>query len=213
MDGKFFMPLIKKPFIRRTGFRDAKLIVIASEGQKTEKKYFNDLKDTYVRSSLHVEVLERSVSASSPSHVLAHLNKFKTKYKLGRDDELWMVIDVDRWKAQNLSDVAGKCRDKGFWIAVSNPCFELWMLLHLDEFDLYDYEQKNRLFHNSQNFIEREIRRILGSFNKSNPDTSKFLPHIENAVIRAKKLDINPNSRWPNSLGTRVYLLVEKILY
>ncbi len=121
-------------------------------------------------------------------------------------------MDGYRWTEQNLSDVAGKCRDKGFWIAVSNPCFELWMLLHLDEFDLYDYEQKNRLFHNSQNFIEREIRRILGSFNKSNPDTSKFLPHIENAVIRAKKLDINPNSRWPNSLGTRVYLLVEKIL-
>jgi len=126
------MSKIRKPFIRRTGFRDAKLIVIASEGQKTEKMYFNDLKDEYARSSLHVEVLERFVSASSPSHVLACLNKFKTKYRLRRDDELWMVIDIDRWTEQNLSDVAGKCRDKGFLIAVSNPCFELWLLLHLD---------------------------------------------------------------------------------
>jgi hypothetical protein len=207
------MPIIKKEFIRRTGLRDAKLIVIASEGQRTEPKYFTDLKNKFLRSSLHVEILDRFVSASSPSHVLAHLNKFKTKYKLGRDDELWMVIDVDRWREEKLSDVAGKCRDKGFLIAVSNPCFELWLLLHLDEFDHYNEEQKNRLFQNSQRFIEREIRQILGSFNKSNLDTSKFLPYVENAVIRARILDINPNSRWPNSLGTRVYLLVEKILY
>lgn len=207
------MPIIRKQFIRRTGLRDAKLIVIASEGQKTEPKYFTDLKDVYTRSGLHVEVLKRSESASSPSHVLAYLNKFKTKYKLRRDDELWMVIDVDRWTEYNLSDVAGKCRDKGFWIAVSNPCFELWLLLHLDEFDLYGYEQKNRLFQNTQRYIEGELRRILGSYNRSNLDTSKFLSHVENAVTRARILDVDHNSRWPNSLGTRVYLLVEKIIH
>ena len=123
------MPIIRKQFIRRSGLRDAKLLVIASEGQKTEPKYFTDLKDVYTRSGLHVEVLERSESASSPLHVLAHLNKFKTKYKLRRDDELWMVIDVDRWPEHNLRDVAGKCRDKGFCLAVSNPCFVFrWLL-------------------------------------------------------------------------------------
>lgn len=206
------MPIIRKQFIRRSGLRDAKLLVIASEGQKTEPKYFTDLKDAYTRSGLHVEVLERSQSASSPLHVLAHLNKFKTKYKLRRDDELWMVIDVDRWPEHNLRDVAGKCRDKGFCLAVSNPCFELWLLLHLDEFDLYDHEQKNCLFQNSHRFIEKEIRRILGSYNRSNLDTSKFLHHVENAVARARILDVDPGSRWPNLLGTKVYLLVEKII-
>jgi len=43
------MPL--KRFIpptRRSGNRDAKLIIIAAEGTNTEKKYFDDLVDAYV---------------------------------------------------------------------------------------------------------------------------------------------------------------------
>jgi hypothetical protein len=60
--------------------------------------------------------------------------------------------------------------------------------------------------------LEIELVDELGSYNKSNPNTSKFLPFVGMAIDRARKLDTHPEHRWPNSLGTRVYLLAEAIM-
>lgn len=134
-----------RPRARRSGVRDAKLVVIAAEGQKTEKVYFDDLAYTFHNPRIHVEVLER-------------LNSFRRQYKLRPDyDQLWLVLDVDRWG-------------------------------------------------------ERKLLMLLGSYNKSAPDTSVFLPHVQLAIGRAKNLDLHPEHRWPNDLGSRVYLLAEVIL-
>jgi hypothetical protein len=53
---------------------------------------------------------------------------------------------------------------------------------------------------------------ILGAYNKSKPNTSQFLPNVRLAIIRAIELDTHPEHRWPNDLGSRVYLLVNQIL-
>jgi hypothetical protein len=57
---------ITKPFTRRSGFRDATLIIIATEGERTEQVYFNDLKVYFHRPSIHIEVLQKRVAGSSP---------------------------------------------------------------------------------------------------------------------------------------------------
>jgi len=170
-------------------------------------------RDYFFNPRVHVEILERLTSSSSPEHVLEELNKFKSKYKLNKDDELWMAIDLDRWHQRNLSSVATQCSQKGYYLAVSNPCFEVWLLLHLRDLSSYSVDQIEKFLQNSNRDLEIEIRNILGSYNKSNPDTSKFLPHVHKAKKRARRLDLNPEDRWPNSIGTRVYLLVEKIIY
>ena len=36
--------------------------------------------------------------------------------------------------------------------------------------------------------------------------------HVEEAIERAKALDKNPADRWPQTLGTRVYLLAESVM-
>ena len=59
--------------------------------------------------------------------------------------------------------------------------------------------------------LEQELLEILGDYNKSKLDTSRFLPFVEKAIERAKALD-NSDDRWPQHLGTRVYLLVSKIV-
>lgn len=35
---------------------------------------------------------------------------------------------------------------------------------------------------------------------------------IINAIARAKKLDSNPSERWPTSVGTHIYKLIERII-
>ena len=85
---------------RREAFRDARLIVIASEGKDTERIYFKALAKEYSNPRVHVHILERSVDEqnnSSPEHVLKQLNDYKSQYELEADDELWLVVDKDRW--------------------------------------------------------------------------------------------------------------------
>ena len=65
---------------RQEAFRDARLIVIASEGKDTERIYFKALAKEYTNPRVHVHILERSEAEqnnSSPEHVLKQLNNYK----------------------------------------------------------------------------------------------------------------------------------------
>src|SRR5688572_27175989 len=98
-----------KPRTRKSKNRDASLIIVATEGEKTEKIYLDALHEAYRNLKVHVEVLERKETASSPQHVLENMNEFKKEYSLEADDQLWLVVDVDTWPERMLSDVASEC--------------------------------------------------------------------------------------------------------
>ena len=208
-----------RPRTRRSGYRDASLIVIASEGQNPERQYFEDLvsPENYPNPRVYLEVIERDPGPFSPSHVLESLNKFRREYGLSAEDELWIVIDRDRWTPRELSTVCTQCRQKGYRTAVSNPCFELWLLLHVKQMDEYSPEEilqleQNLRQPNNRTRIEEELRRSLGSYRKNNIESSRILTGLPVAIAQARSLDVDPDNRWPNRLGTHVYRLVERVL-
>ncbi len=86
--------------------------------------------------------------------------------------------------------------------AVSNPCFELWLWLHLRD---------NRGFTDRQQ-LKRELKRIMPDFDGSSYDAAVFIATAADAVARARQLEQNPQHAWPRNQSTRLYLLVEKIL-
>ena len=207
---------------RREAFRDARLIVIASEGKDTERIYFKALAKEYTNLRVHVHILERSENEqnnSSPEHVLKQLNDYKSKYDLEADDELWLVVDKDRWTEAMLSHVATECsQEVAMHIALSNPCFELWLLLHMEDaasLSLEEQEQwmKNRRkSKNADPYLKVRLRQKLGSYHESSYDALTLIAHIEDAIERARALDKNPTDRWPQTLGTRVYLLAKSVM-
>ncbi|MBR3022511.1 MAG: RloB domain-containing protein [Bacteroidaceae bacterium] len=207
---------------RHEAFRDARLIVIASEGKDTEGIYFKALAKEYTNPRVHVHILERSVDEqnnSSPEHVLKQLNDYKSQYELEADDELWLVVDKDRWTEAMLSRVATECsQEVAMHMALSNPCFELWLLLHIeDAASLTPEEQKQwmenrRKSKNVDPYLKVRLRQKMGSYHESAYDVLSLIAHVEVAITRAKALDKNPTDRWPQTLGTRVYLLVESVM-
>lgn len=207
---------------RREAFRDARLIVIASEGKDTERIYFNALAKEYTNPRVHVHILKRSEDEknnSSPEHVLEQLNEYKCQYELEADDELWLVTDKDHWTEAMLSRVATECmQDVSMHMALSNPCFELWLLLHLvDVSSLTPEEQRlwmeNRRKSKSGNpYLKVLLRQKMGSYHESAYDVLTLIQHVEVAIERARLLDKNPADRWPQTLGTRVYLLAESVM-
>lgn len=207
---------------RREAFRDARLIVIASEGKDTERIYFKALAKEYTNPRVHVHILKRSEDEknnSSPEHVLEQLNEYKCQYELEADDELWLVTDKDHWTEAMLSRVATECmQDVSMHMALSNPCFELWLLLHLvDVSSLTPEEQllwmENRRKSKSGNpYLKVLLRQKMGSYHESAYDVLTLIQHVEVAIERARLLDKNPADRWPQTLGTRVYLLAESVM-
>lgn len=207
---------------RREAFRDARLIVIASEGKDTERIYFKALAKEYTNPRVHVHILKRSEDEknnSSPEHVLEQLNEYKCQYEFEADDELWLVTDKDNWTEAMLSRVATECmQDVSMHMALSNPCFELWLLLHLvDVSSLTPEEQRlwmeNRRKSKSSNpYLKVLLRQKMGSYHESAYDVLTLIQHVEVAIERARLLDKNPADRWPQTLGTRVYLLAESVM-
>ena len=207
---------------RREAFRDARLIVIASEGKDTERIYFKALAKEYTNPRVHVHILERSVDEqnnSSPEHVLKQLNDYKNLYDLEADDELWLVVDKDQWKDRMLSRVATECAlGVSMHMALSNPCFELWLLLHLEDAASLTPEEQmlwmenRRKSKNADPYLKVRLRQKMGSYHESSYDALSLIVHVEDAIERARTLDKNPNDRWPQTLGTRVYLLAESVM-
>ncbi|MBZ0279224.1 MAG: RloB family protein [Anaerolineae bacterium] len=209
-----------KPRERKSGLRDAKLIIIAAEGAKTEKRYFSDLavNEQYRNPKVHVEILDRlQAEHSAPEYVIQMLDEFRQTYSLGEQDELWLVIDLDRWGSGKLSDISTQCIQKSYLLAVSNPGFEIWLLLHVASLEEYTLEQLEQLSqpgkpNDARTPLEIELMKRAGSYNKSNLNTADYLPSVDLAINRARAIDVNPEHRWTNHIGTRVYLLVESII-
>lgn len=209
-------------YSRHEATRDSRLIVIAAEGERTEKIYFEALRAYARNSRVHIKILERDEENkhnSAPEYVLEQLTQYKTEHALEQDDELWLVIDRDDWKPTALRVVAQKCaQDEAFHMALSNPCFELWLLLHLEDVSSVSKEEKERIQRNSREgtndpYLKREMRRLMGgSYNESRYNAFVLVPHVQDAINRAEILDVDKQARWPQELGTRVYLLAQSIL-
>lgn len=207
----------RKDFKRQEGDKSARLVVIAAEGRNTENIYFDSMKTSLCASDVHVEVLHRDSNQSSPEHVYEQIRQFMTEYNIEDDDQLWIVIDKDKWKDRMLSAVAQHCaQNNNLYFCVSNPCFELWLLLHIEDIATYNDEDMEALAMNKktngQTWLKRRMKELTGHYKEYSYDAMALLPSVPSAIERAEKLDISPKDRWPQSVGTRVYLLAKSII-
>jgi hypothetical protein len=177
--------------------RDARLIVIASEGEKTEERYFRIFRSTKIQLKLITALGGRS----SPDHVLSNLVRFSEEFDLGIDDELWLVIDRDRWTTSALSKVAREVQSRGWGLALSNPCFEFWLALHFPDPLPSVLTSASLVAH---------LQHVLGGFNKTRFNHLLFQPHVRSAENRARALDTRPEDRWPQNPGSRIYKITEQ---
>ncbi len=202
---------------RQSGTKTPDRIVIASEGENTEPHYFRNL--AAKNSRISVVTLERTQedkSKSAPKYVLQQLRDFKQAEAPRKHDELWLVVDVDQW--ENLVEIVNSCDEEGYHPAISNPCFELWLLLHFRSLEEYTAEERQRLLGNKKinkkrTLLEKELSdRLIDGYNKKRPGTKRFIPFVKEAIERARRLDKNLDDPCPKTLGTRVYLLADRIL-
>ena len=144
---------------------------------------------------LHIEVITRDdASASSPMSVLGTLDRFAVEFMLRDGDQLWLVVDRDSqsWKPREMADVARSSGQKHYFLAVSNPCFEVWLLVHFEDLSPQSAKRKKELFENKSGLLKTEVNRFLAPQKEY---IDHFEPHTALAIERSKALDTKPRER------------------
>ena len=150
-------------------------------------------------------------------HVIDLLNERKEHWEEHgiEPSELWMVVDRDKQNVseKQLDSIIEKCNKEGYNLALSNPTFELWLLLHHKNANEYTYDVliENDKVNKKRRFIDKELSNVLGGYNKKNLKFENFESGIQNAIKRAKELETD-NVELKNKLGTSVCFLVEKLV-
>jgi hypothetical protein len=107
------------------------------EGQVTEPEYFSGwrrfLRNRLIQIEISTErgdplrLVQNAVSAKVAAERLAKRERDENLLY----DEVWCVLDVDNH--ERLTKARELANKQGIYLAVSEPCFELWGLLHYQE--------------------------------------------------------------------------------
>lgn len=149
-------------------------VLVVCGAERTEVAYLKGLRDHLKTPAVNIRVIER---AAAPDQVVEY-----ARDHCGREDfdETWCVVDVDHFEREGgrvsaARQLAEKC---GIRVAVSNPCFEYWLLLH--------HEETSAPFSRCDGVVVR-IRRHVRSYDKTRLRFADFADGVEDAVVRARR--------------------------
>lgn len=221
------MPRESTPLVRKSGFLEAeKFYILAYEGDVTEKKYFEDLRQSSMfndSGSIETFPLKKEHNGSnSPLDVKKLLSKAKAEYNFRATDEFWLIIDRDDWEKIHHVDfnaLYDDCeKEKNFFIALSNPCFEFWLILHLRKLEDIADSDREKILENAKvsvkhNYIDLYLADCIGDGRgyTKRPKASVFMPKVKVAVENARMIR-DLGERIPGGLSTDVYKFVEKLI-
>lgn len=221
----------------------SKIIFLSCEGSVTEEEYIEVLSQIYdgvkgrvrlisvAEDEVHTSPKKRTkeqnqvLGKSKPWQLVERIDKFKiekeTIYEFSKypEDEFWIISDVDDnldiHKAE-FENAIKECDEKGYKYAISNPFFEIWLLLHHD--DVSEEDKKFAVTENHPYEPTNHFRKRLEEKNAPLKDHKHIqLEHysaekVKNAVDRAKKLMAGREEKIPSQYGTYVYKIMDEIL-
>ncbi|MBE5925878.1 MAG: RloB domain-containing protein [Lachnospiraceae bacterium] len=175
------------------------------EGANTETWYFKKLID--IRKSLNIHPLidirllektEEDKDISFPRKLIAFAESQKDNKEIAFDkerDKMIVVFDADIFekKVQAYDDVIAD-GEKNNILAVSNPAFELFLLLHFEN----SYEQEilpnqEKIIKNekegNQTFIYKLLLSKTGINSKKNSQIGELAEKVDIAIMQEKKMN------------------------
>jgi hypothetical protein len=168
---------------RRKAFREVRRrLLVVCEGERTEPEYIRGFERHVRNATVAVEIRRES---GDPRYVVDLAKKLFAYSRLVAKrsgdpndafDEVWVVFDRD--EHPRYDEAMDMARANGLQAAVSNPCFELWLLLHFRECPGMQHR------HDMQRLLAAE----LGSPGKG-VDFAVYASSVALAEERARRMD------------------------
>ena len=222
----------------------SKIIFLSFEGCVTEEEYFERITEIFseVKTKIQfISVAEDAVhtipkfrtreqnemlTKVRPKQLVERIERFKIEkneiYEFDKypEDEFWIVTDVDEnWNELWIDEwnkAISLCEERKYGYAISNPFFEIWLLLHHDvstDEDKVFAVTDTHSYEKTEHFRER--LRELGVPLKDKKHICELdynVIKVMTAIERAKKLHKDKTDLCPKYFATTVYLLVNKIV-
>lgn len=196
------------------------IILIVTEGSRTEPKYFEHFKTRQTNIDIRVVGSRSNSGETDYVSLIRKAQEYQKKNQMSLDngDSVWVVADGDvnfnnpdpvTSKNQQLMQARKMAERSEIQMAISNPCFELWYLLHFRYTTKYlkDYIA-----------VKNELLPFLPEYEKTNDVYDQLLPMLENAVKNAKNLEkyhLDDGEELPFEIGvnpyTEVFRLIESL--
>lgn len=133
-------------------------------------------------------------------------------------DQICLIIDRDREsflatpENNQYEYVMEKCKEKGFQLCITNPCFEFWLLLHFNEVFELDIDKllDNPKVTSKRRYAEQQLHRIYPKYKKSSYQAEELVKNIDNAIENEKKF-CEDVAGLENSVGSNIGKLIEKM--
>ncbi len=150
--------------------KDVKKIYIFCEGDR-EVNYFTYFKG--FSSNIDIIPIPNDNGKSDPKKLNENAilklfgsneEKPKLNFRVEFNDEVWFVIDTDRWNKDNkIESLRKSCLQQTNWkVCQSNPCFELWLYYHFHQSKPSKIEIER--FSSFKSFVDSKI---LGGFDST----------------------------------------------
>lgn len=190
---------------RRRPFRQPlRRFLIVCEGEVTEPDYFKKI-GLLERGLVSVETVSRGVPERIVAEAIRRKGDAEAESKRKADenlayDEVWCVFDVDEHPF--VPEARHQASANGIQAAVSNPCFELWALLHFQDQTAHIHRRE----------VLRLCRRHMPGYDKQLP-FEDLIRYYEDARRRARELEHRhaDDGAVGDNPSTGVYRLVESI--
>ncbi len=162
--------------------------ILVCEGSKTERDYFDALGAEYCGAIIKIEFIggvgDPSAVAKRAIDEIRERGLQKKGTEISRldsfedNDEVWAVFDRDKHK--HYDEPIKQCEKEQVQVARSNPCFELWMILHIEDYD-------KACDHKS---IQKDLSNVCKEYNSRSKtaDCTKLVVDVITAETRALKL-------------------------
>lgn len=165
---------------RRNPRREPKRrFVLFCEGARTEPAYFDAIKRERGNTLIAVEI----VGAAGVPMTIAEKAVEEANRRRGRrdsfekDDQVWAVFDRDQHP--RFDEAVKRCEQHDIGVARSDPCFELWLILHERDYDRpCDHRE-----------AQRELARLRPEYDgggSKTPDCADMVRRVEEAEERAE---------------------------
>ena len=114
---------------------------IFCEGRNTEPSYLNALKHYFRGTLIDIHITKGAGVPKTIADKAAAKRKALGRRGLKRDsfeehDEVWAVFDRD--EHPNFEQAIDICLQGNVKVGRSNPCFEVWLILHIQAYDKLD---------------------------------------------------------------------------
>jgi hypothetical protein len=189
-------------------FKNAKKIYIFCEGDREVNylKFFQGF-----ASNIDIIPVPNENGKSDPTKLKAQAEKCleNNSVSLSKElaDEVWFVIDTDRWNEGNkIGELRNYVEDKqktydGWFVAQSNPSFEIWLYYHFNSKRPIDSEIEA-----AQSFKDFVATKIKGGF-----DNRSMPLEIQQATLNAENNFERENGQ-PKLYATEVFNLAKQII-